>query len=303
LKQQTDPASSHIPWHPAFFQAIKLELEQYKDALEFISEYPLNAEPLKIDVVIIKKAPDIVIEKNIARIFKQTNILEYKSPEDYLSVWDFYKVFGYAGLYAALNKTSMKDMTISLIGTRYPKALLSYFTDGNHAITETSPGIYVISGYPLDVQVIESKKLLFEENLWLKGLSDDLNVTAAGVILEESHKRKGVAELSAYIYALLSANTRTIEEVLEMVKKKPTLEEVLIKSGLTAEWEKRGEAIGEARGKAIGEARGKAIGEARGKAIGESQGKKTGWEEVIKLLKQGYTVDQLERMSPGDTAS
>jgi hypothetical protein len=284
-----------------------LELEQYKDALEFISEYPLNAEPLKIDVVIVKKAPEIVIEKNIARIFKGINILEYKSPEDYLSVWDFYKVFGYACLYASLNKTDMNDMTISLISPRYPKALFSHFKDGNHTVSTSSPGIHTVSGYPLDVQVVESKKLLLEENLWLKGLSDDLNATAAGVILEESRKRKDAAELGAYIYALLNANTRTIEEVMEMAKKKPTLEEVLRKAGLIAEWEKLGEDRGVAIGESIGESRGVAIGEARGEtrgvAIGKAQGKKTGWEEVIGLLKQGYTVDQLERMSPVDPAS
>jgi predicted nicotinamide N-methyase len=60
-------ANSSIPWHPAFVQAIKLELEPYQDALEFIAEYQLTSEPLEIDVVIIKKAPDLVIEKNIAR--------------------------------------------------------------------------------------------------------------------------------------------------------------------------------------------------------------------------------------------
>jgi hypothetical protein len=74
-----------------------------------------------------------------------------------------------------------------------------------------------------------------------------------------------------------------------------TLDEVLEEAGLTAKWEKRGEAIGEARG----EARGVVIGEARGVVIGEARGEKTGWEKAIGLLKQGYTVDQLEQMSPG----
>jgi hypothetical protein len=68
-----------------------------------------------------------------------------------------------------------------------------------------------------------------------------------------------------------------------------TLEDVLEEVGLIAKWEKRGEA------------RGVAIGEARGVAKGEASGKKTGWEEAIGLLKQGYTLDQLERMGPGGT--
>jgi hypothetical protein len=50
-----------------------------------------------------------------------------------------------------------------------------------------------------------------------------------------------------------------------------TLEEVLEKVGLIAKWEKRGEARGE----------------------------KNAWQKAIGLLKQGYTLEQLERMSPG----
>jgi hypothetical protein len=50
----------------------------------------------------------LLIEKNIARIFRHINILEYKSPEDYFSVYDFFKVLSYVFLYASLNKTSLE---------------------------------------------------------------------------------------------------------------------------------------------------------------------------------------------------
>ena len=52
---------THIPWHPAFIEAIPLELEAYGDYLEFHPEYQLTAEPLKIDCDIIKKTK---VEKN-----------------------------------------------------------------------------------------------------------------------------------------------------------------------------------------------------------------------------------------------
>jgi hypothetical protein len=60
-----------------------------------------------------------------------------------------------------------------------------------------------------------------------------------------------------------------------MADRKLTLDEVLEEAGLTAKWEKRGEA----------------------------RGKKTGWEEAIELLKQGYTVDQPEQMSLGGSVN
>ena len=39
--------------------------------------------------------------KNIGRIFRKYNIVEYKSPTDYLGIDDFYKVYGYACFYKA----------------------------------------------------------------------------------------------------------------------------------------------------------------------------------------------------------
>jgi hypothetical protein len=273
MKQHKSASSSHIPWHPAFFQAIRLELEPYQDMLEFQSDYPLTTEPLQIDVVIVKKAPDLIIHKNIARIFKRVNLLEYKSPEDYFSVYDFYKVLSYAYLYASLTGTSMRDITITIVETRYPRELFKYLEEENCRVVEASPGIYSISGYPVTIQVIESKKLPPAENLWLKGLSNDLNAETARTILEESRK-KGV-EIGAYLHALVSANAEIIEEILEMAANGITIDEVLEKAGLAAKWEKRGEANGEARGE------------------------KKGWEKAIELLKQGYTVDQLEQMNPG----
>jgi hypothetical protein len=50
------------------------------------------------------------------------------------------------------------------------------------------------------------------------------------------------------------------------------------KAGLTAKWEDRGRAKWEAQVR--------------------TEGAKTAWEEVVSLMKQGYTVEQLERMAP-----
>jgi len=54
-----DSESSHISWHPAFVEALQMELEAYEDALEFYPEYQLTSEPLRIDCVIIKKTKDV----------------------------------------------------------------------------------------------------------------------------------------------------------------------------------------------------------------------------------------------------
>ena len=82
-----------LQWHPAFFAGLQIELEEEKDNLIFENEHQLGTKPKEIDVLIIKKEKDIPVRKNIGRIFRKHNIVEYKSPVDYLSIDDFYKVY------------------------------------------------------------------------------------------------------------------------------------------------------------------------------------------------------------------
>ncbi|MDR1268255.1 MAG: hypothetical protein LBK82_01910, partial [Planctomycetaceae bacterium] len=65
---------SRTVWHPAFFGAIRLELSDYWDVLEFEAESQLTSEPLKIDVLIIKKIRHVDIQKNIGKIFRDRNV-------------------------------------------------------------------------------------------------------------------------------------------------------------------------------------------------------------------------------------
>jgi hypothetical protein len=158
------PEDERISWHPAFFEAIQLELEEYGDYLQFISEYQLTKEPLRIDVVIIKKSRDIPIKKNIAAIFRKDNIVEYKSPDDYVSVEDFYLVYGYACLYVTLNKVSIQDLTLTFVESRYPRELITHLKEERgYTVEEKQPGIYTIKGDILPIQIIDSRKLSGEE--------------------------------------------------------------------------------------------------------------------------------------------
>jgi hypothetical protein len=110
-----------------------------------------------------------------------------KSPEDYLSVKDFQKVYAYACLYAAITpETELSGVTLTLVEQRHPRSLISYLTGERHyRVEETGPGIYTVSGDYLPIQIIETKRLPVEENLWLKSLTNDLEAGAASAILEE----------------------------------------------------------------------------------------------------------------------
>ena len=79
-----------IQWHPAFDAALQIEFGEEAEYLEFDSEHLLSKKPMQIDVL-IKNEKHVKIQKNIGRIFRQYNIIEYKSPEDNLDIDDFYR--------------------------------------------------------------------------------------------------------------------------------------------------------------------------------------------------------------------
>jgi hypothetical protein len=243
-----------IQWHPAFYQAIMLELEQYKDVLEFIAEHPLTTEPLRIDVLIIKKEKGVTIDKNIAAIFRSTNIVEYKSPEDYVSVNDFYKVYGYACLYASLTpQAAITDLTITFVESRYPKGLIAHLTEvRGYNVEKNEKGIYTVIGDIIPIQIIDSKELSATENLWLKDLNNGLDKTLARQLWIEIDKQGKAAQVGAYLEAVFNANMNIMREVSKMSDEALTMEKVLEEAGFTAIWEARGEVRGEVRGEEKG---------------------------------------------------
>jgi hypothetical protein len=252
--EAADDETRRIAWHPAFVEALQMELRAYRDVLEFKAEHQLTAEPLKIDCVVLKKAKNIVIKKNIAAIFRQWNILEYKSPSDYVSVNDFYKIYGYACLYAALQKVPVTEITVSFVQSRRPGKLLEHIRrERGYTIEKSGGGIYTVKGDILPIQVIDSSQLPEAENLWLKHLSNRLDSAAIDKIGAAAHRQGKEAPIRAYLDVVARANMQSVEEYGMMRKRKTkakTLEEVFEKIGWTADWEAKGRAMGKAEGRA-----------------------------------------------------
>ena len=238
------PTQDDIPWHPAFVEAIQMELDEYSRDLEFSPEFPLNTEPLRIDVVIIKKSGDVAIEKNIASIFRKENIVEYKSPDDYVSVDDFYKVYGYACLYKSLNKTDIKDLTLTFVESRHPRELLAHLQEARgYAVEEKLPGIYIITGDILPVQIIDSRQLSEDENIWLRDLYNKLELPEFQRIAAEIVRQGKGARVRAYLDAIIRANKKRLQEAGKMSDCE-SLDEIFEEIGFTARWEARGEEKG-----------------------------------------------------------
>ncbi len=139
-----------IAWYPGFYGAAELELRADSDMLTFIQEYNLSKEPLRAELLVIRKEPDVQISNEIGKIFKGHNIIEYKNPDDGLTIDDFYKAAAYACLYKSLGQTVDQypetDTTVSLFRDTYPRELFSALRSSGRSIEEKYPGIYYVTG-------------------------------------------------------------------------------------------------------------------------------------------------------------
>jgi hypothetical protein len=255
----------------AFYQAIQAELIGYQEMLTYQYEYQLTREPLRVDTLIILKKPELRIEKNIGRIFRRANIWEYKGPGDDLTVKDFYKVYAYGLLYAAMTPGIWaEDLTLTFVGERYPRGLVKYLKgEWGYKVEEEEEGIYQVKGDRIPIQIIETKKLNREGNRWLKELRRGLEVEEVRAILKEQEKVEGKTPLEAYYDAVLRANVKALWEAIQMGEDTMTLEEVLTKAGFLHKW--------------------------------WEQGRKTGREEVARnMLKKGFSPEEIAEITELD---
>jgi hypothetical protein len=271
-----------INWHPAFIAAIQLELEEYRPSLTFIPESQLSSAPLRIDLLLIRKNPDPPIRKNFAVIFKGHNIFEYKSPAAYLSLFDFYKTYGYACFYSALNKVPITDITLSFMVNHRPQRVLKHFEKlRKWRVEEGRRGIYSVKGDIMPIQVVVCHELPEKENRWLSGLREGIEGRRIRVLTEEILGRGKVLEAGAYLEAVITANVEKLKEMGRMTKK---LERALEEMGiLPPKWQEKLQQAEEAQQQAE-------------KAQQQAEEDRRRLEDSARLLRQcGVSIDAIVR--------
>lgn len=177
MKSENEQKKEHvIQWHPAFFAAIQLILQNETAHLEFEAEHTLNTKPLLIDVLVVKKPSDEVLKSVFGRIFKGHNIIEYKSPQDQLGIDAYMKAYAYACLYKVSGEyedaIKLEDVTLTLVRDSKPEKLLAYLREHDYRITNPYPGIYYVEQKGMfPTQIVVGKELQDEELVWLKAMA------------------------------------------------------------------------------------------------------------------------------------
>ena len=206
-----------IQGHPAFVAATKIEFEDERDKLKFESEYQLSKKPMQIDLLILKKVENVSIYKNIGKIFRGNNVLEYKSLTDYMGVDDFYKVYGYACFYKAdseeANSIAIDDITISLVSKKYPRKVIEHLTkERGYKIRKEEEGIYYVEGDIFPIQILVTSRLSKEKNLWLSSLTDQIEIDRIQNLMKIYLKNRNNPLYRSVMKTLTNANRDKFKE-------------------------------------------------------------------------------------------
>lgn len=143
---------------------MKVEYDLMKAPVTYEQEKQLGEDPIRLDFLIIKKQRDAVLTDPIGKFFRIENLFEYKSPEDGLSIDDFYKAKGYGFIYKGFNRKvnelPISDMTLTLVRHSYPRELIKELNAEGYNVEEVYQGIYHINGgngFP--VQLVVTSRL------------------------------------------------------------------------------------------------------------------------------------------------
>jgi hypothetical protein len=288
--------SDKIQWHPGFCGAAELELKANKNELEFEREYNLSKEPLRVDLLIVKKCADIVVENEIGRIFRKFNILEYKSPYDGMSIDDYYKAIGYACLYKGLGETvdavPAEELTVSLFRETYPREMIKALKHSGARVEKKFPGIYYVTGNTLfATQIVVTGRLGREKHSSFRILSKYVQEEDVRRFLRESEGLRTPGDrnnIDAVLQVSISANELIYEKVKEDMHMCEALER-LMKKEIDAKVE-----AGINAGRAEGIEKGIKQGIAKGRAEGEKVGKQDALLSSIKnlMISMKFTAEQ-----------
>ncbi|MDY6312164.1 MAG: hypothetical protein SPL60_04260 [Lachnospiraceae bacterium] len=217
-QQENQKKPQKLQWHPAFCSALRLELLEDAENLEFTDEFQLTEKPLQIDCTVVKVKRDCKIKNEIGKIFRKHNIFEYKSPKDELNIDTFYKAVAYACLYKVLpnhvNEIPAEEITITLIRDRKPVKLLGELEKSGYGYKKEAAGIYYVSGVMFPVQIIVSSELDVDMHVQLKALTDHLDETLMRQYLIEvsafAEREKNLADV--VLQVIVGSNLEKVEE-------------------------------------------------------------------------------------------
>ena len=221
----------NVDWHSGFYGAIGLEFIENDDDLTLIDEHRLNHQPIRIDLLVVKKNREIQIANELGAAFRGHNVMEYKSEDDTLSIDTVFKANAYASLYKAYGKhvddIKADDITVTLCRISYPRDTFKSLENYGYAVKQIHQGIYMVTGnYIFPTQIVVMKQLDPELHFWLSNLRKDIPEPTFRDVIIRMHgftTKQEKEYAKAYFGALAEYN----KQIHAKAKEEPTMNEYM----------------------------------------------------------------------------
>ena len=122
------------------------------------------------------------------------------------------KTYWHPAFFADIQIELAEDVT-----GKYPKTLIRHLREERHySLKKTEPGIYLVQGDFLPIQIIVTRKLSKQKNLWLKSLTNKLDTASAQNLIADYLAHPQNKLYQSVITTIMGANQKIFQEVNSM---------------------------------------------------------------------------------------
>lgn len=215
-------ATPRSDWHVGFEALLRLKTYKYK-GVTIQTEREIGMDAPRTDYVILMDDETEVFEDEVFRIFRKTNILEYKNPNDSLNRRVIHKIIGYAHLLigTAEHEGDMpeEDVTLSIFRSAENPELWKEMEMAGELVRTEIPGIYRVTGVTkLPFQIVITGELQGDEYAAYRALTEKADRADVERIVEDLEKETD-NRIQEYYGKLLSLIAEKNPKVFEEMRR------------------------------------------------------------------------------------
>ena len=156
-------------WHSWMDALLHIVLHFYPVSIE--REFVLGSQAPRADFLILKKDRMLDLGLRIFKIFRESNIIEFKGPDDELNEGVLWKCIGYVGFYISLMGISADQVTLTLIRATKTAGLFKELSE--YIVPDEVNGIYYITNWRVDlpIQILVTTELTGPEYAGFRAIS------------------------------------------------------------------------------------------------------------------------------------
>lgn len=217
-------------WHAAFEAILRVSVYGRSD-IEIRAEMEIGFAPPRAHFLVLKKGDGGAIPGDAFQLFRNTNVIEFKRPDESVNLRTIYKAIGYADL--LVGNAQKKDdvpldtVTVSIFHPGGAPLVLNKLKRFGAKVHVVFPGVYAVEGltvFPL--QIVAMGELVGNDNAKFRALTDKADKSDVVAVSSDVEKATGelrdlwrlyiklVAEKNAGLFAELKEEDERMSNVL-----------------------------------------------------------------------------------------